>query len=61
MPPEIAARGHSAGKIPFGFGPRFFVMLLFGFAVAGAGVVGSTICCGDDICGTVIALVAFAI
>jgi uncharacterized protein (DUF58 family) len=31
VPPEIAARGHSTGKIPFGFGPRFFVLLLLGF------------------------------
>jgi uncharacterized protein (DUF58 family) len=31
VPPEIAARGHSVGKIPFGFGPRFFVLLLLGF------------------------------
>jgi uncharacterized protein (DUF58 family) len=30
VPPDIAARGHSAARIPFGFGPRVFVMLLLG-------------------------------
>jgi uncharacterized protein (DUF58 family) len=31
IPPEIAARARSFGRIPFGFGPRFFVALLLGF------------------------------
>ena len=30
LPPEVAARAHALGRVPFGFGPRFFVMLLLG-------------------------------
>jgi uncharacterized protein (DUF58 family) len=30
-PVEVAARGRALGRIPFGFGPRFFVVLLLGF------------------------------
>lgn len=30
VPPQIASRGRSLGRIPFGFGPRFFVVLLIG-------------------------------
>jgi len=30
VPPEVAARARSLSRIPFGFGPRFFVMLLIG-------------------------------
>ena len=30
IPPEIGARARPLGRIPFGFGPRFFVMLLLG-------------------------------
>ncbi|HXN73882.1 MAG TPA: DUF58 domain-containing protein [Candidatus Acidoferrales bacterium] len=29
-PPETSARLHSLGRLPFGFGPRFFVALLLG-------------------------------
>src|ERR1700722_620339 len=29
-PPEIAARLKKFGKLPFGFGPRFLVLMLFG-------------------------------
>jgi uncharacterized protein (DUF58 family) len=31
VPPQISSRAHSFGRIPFGFGPRFFVVLLLGF------------------------------
>lgn len=31
VPPEVAARGRSLGRMAFGFGPRFFVALLLGF------------------------------
>lgn len=31
IPPEVAARARSFGRIPFGFGPRFFVAILVGF------------------------------
>src|SRR5215469_15764398 len=30
IPPEVSARARPQGKLPFGFGPRFFVMLLLG-------------------------------
>ena len=30
VPPEVGARARSLGRLPFGFGPRFFVMLLLG-------------------------------
>lgn len=30
VPPEAASRARSLGRIPFGFGPRFFVVLLLG-------------------------------
>jgi uncharacterized protein (DUF58 family) len=30
VPPEAASRARSLGRVPFGFGPRFFVMLLLG-------------------------------
>jgi uncharacterized protein (DUF58 family) len=31
IPPEVAARARSFGRIPFGFGPRFFIAILLGF------------------------------
>jgi uncharacterized protein (DUF58 family) len=31
VPPAVAARGRSQGRVSFGFGPRFFVALLLGF------------------------------
>ncbi len=31
VPNEVASRGRPLGRVPFGFGPRFFVMLLLGF------------------------------
>lgn len=31
LPPEVASRARSLGRLPFGFGPRFFVALLLGF------------------------------
>jgi hypothetical protein len=30
MPPTAVARAHSLGRIPFGFGPRFYVAFLLG-------------------------------
>jgi uncharacterized protein (DUF58 family) len=30
VPPEATSRARSLGRVPFGFGPRFFVMLLLG-------------------------------
>lgn len=30
IPPEVGARARPLGRLPFGFGPRFFVMLLLG-------------------------------
>src|SRR5689334_8646492 len=30
IPPETSARARPLGRLPFGFGPRFFVMLLLG-------------------------------
>jgi uncharacterized protein (DUF58 family) len=30
VPPEVSARAHSFGRVPFAFGPRFFVVLLLG-------------------------------
>lgn len=30
VPPRVAARARSFGRLPFGFGPRFFVVLLLG-------------------------------
>ncbi len=31
VPPEVASCARSLGRMPFGFGPRFFVVLLLGF------------------------------
>jgi len=31
VPVEVAARARALGRVPFGFGPRFFVALLLGF------------------------------
>src|SRR5260370_35712463 len=31
VPPEVRACARSLGRLPFGFGPRFFLTLLFGF------------------------------
>jgi uncharacterized protein (DUF58 family) len=31
VPVDVAATGRALGRIPFGFGPRFFVVLLLGF------------------------------
>lgn len=31
VPQEVVSRGRPLGRVPFGFGPRFFVMLLLGF------------------------------
>ena len=30
IPEEVGARARALGRLPFGFGPRFFVMLLLG-------------------------------
>src|SRR5271165_2707750 len=31
VPPRVAARAHSFGRLPFGFGPRVFTGFLLGF------------------------------